>query len=227
MTVDPALLTMVTVVLTGTGTVMVQLFRENRNHRWDQKERELLAAKLLIDNNTVAAALAKKLAEDQAALALKLSQDQAALALKLSQDQADHLRQRRDADRAAAAQIQTELTSHRALAKEEANQLIVLVSENTVLTKAAIDAAHAAFLEANNINKKIAALGIEHNDLATRQHAVVQELAGIGRVVIPVQPPSPPVVETTGPVEFIKPAVAPTSAPVVTPQLQIHHEIPS
>ena len=161
---DPAVTTMITVIATGVGTVSVQLFREARNHRWEEKARVDLAAKL---------------SADSAALALKLAADQAALALKLSTDQAEHDRLRREREAETARQLATELQHHREIVAIETARLSSQVVENTVLTKAGAAAAQRAYAEANSINTKIAALGLQHIELQSKASGVVDELSGI------------------------------------------------
>lgn len=111
-------------VATGLGTVVLQLYRESRNHTWEREERAELAAKLKADN--------------------------AALAEKLSRDQAAHALVARTAEAAAAVQTA---------------KIVDLVTENTALTKDVGIAAAQAYAEANDVNVKIAKLGLEHNEL--------------------------------------------------------------
>src|SRR4029077_13702626 len=58
------IVTLITIVGTGVGTMLVQIYRENRNHRWEQEARDRTALELARTVTDAAGTLAAKLDVD-------------------------------------------------------------------------------------------------------------------------------------------------------------------
>ena len=76
--------TMATVVGTGVGTVLVQIYRENRNRRWEREDRERVAGELAVKVKTEADAIAAERERIAGQLAQKVTDEAAAIAAKVA-----------------------------------------------------------------------------------------------------------------------------------------------
>lgn len=115
-----------------------QRLREERNRKWEVEDRAELAKQVV----TTSAQLATKVHETSVELASKVIDTSAALA-KTVTDTSAVLAEKVDATTKAITDA---------------------IAENTVKTERAAEAAHEAYKEANNVNLKIASLGLKAQD---------------------------------------------------------------
>ena len=128
------------------ASMWVSTYRENRNHRWAVEEREAIAAEL----SRTAAALATNAASSAALLASTATSAAADLAARGA---------------LAQAQIEAMIAAHKTATNDAGRRIEDAIKHNTSLTEEAAAAAREAFQEANQINRKIATLGLTHNEL--------------------------------------------------------------
>ena len=134
---DSAILAIVAVVPTVTSVfgsaavVLAQMFREGRQRRWDEQDR---------------ARLAQQLRDDTAALALKGAADAAQLAGRVRDDH---------------VALTATIVAGQARAEENRQAVTAAIAENTALTQEASANAKEAYHEANSVNNKIAAVGLQ------------------------------------------------------------------
>jgi len=113
--------------------IVVTLYREQRNHRWDVEERALVAAAVKTDRE----ALATTVTDTSTALARTVTDTSDALALTV-----------KAASDALALKVHTTTT-----------ETLDAIAQNTLLTEETKIEATNAYKEANHVNLKIAAYG--------------------------------------------------------------------
>lgn len=139
-------MTVISVIGTGVGTLLAQIYREGRRHKWDEETRARIASELAAKMHAEAEATRLASEESRAALARSVAESQARIAEVM-----EHERRNRLA--AAAGNARAMVASLEAIQGVKDD-----IQANTALTLDAASKASAAYHEANSVNDKIRGL---------------------------------------------------------------------
>lgn len=183
------------VILAGIGatflttilTLLIQIYRENRKHKqdlereernrkWDladreyratqeKKEREALAAKEAHDRKEIAAQLVIR----QTIEAKTVKDEMAATALLVSKALKVEAKSVYDLLVAESARVEAESVRSR-------TEIAKAIEKNTVIATQARESAKLAYSEANHVNEKISALGLDHNAFQREKREVDKDM---------------------------------------------------
>lgn len=148
------LMTLISVVGTGVGTMLVQIYREGRRHRWEVEERARVAQALKEQVHQDAATLATKVLTD----ARELAHDTLDKALATSDERTAQMQAVAVAVLKGQAELAARIEHERNNRKQANLGLHAAINGTLVAIHEAKDAADASYTEANHVNKKISDL---------------------------------------------------------------------